>query len=1026
MISDVSIRRPVSTFVLTVMIVALGVFFLRSLSVDLLPDITYPLIRIIIDWKGASPEEIEENILERVEASVATTEDAIEVISSAIEGNGSIEVYFEYGKDMDVALADTRAKLDLVRNELPPDADEPKIYKADPSQLPIIDIALFSKTKDERELRDWAENDLSDYFLGIPGLGAVAASGGRVREIQVVIDREKVERYELSADTILDLLRRENVEYPAGRISDAKREYSVRLLAKFKNVSEIGDIIIANREGRFLRIKDVARVSDAHEEQRVLTRFDGEPSVIVSFLKQPNANTVEVARRIEDRASELRKKGVIPDAVAYEVVSSQASYIEHSIWNVGLSAVIGGILAMLTIWFFLHDLRRTLVIAVAIPVSILGTFILMGLFGVTLNIFSLGGLVVAVGMLMDNSIVMLENITRHQRDASCMAEAAHIGSEEVAGALVASSFTNVAAIIPFFLITGIAALLFRDMVVTVMVAFILSLLVSLTVVPCLAAHLFRMKRAVQGRDFSRRFMEKVAAIYRRALGLALNHRAAILGGAAALFVMSLFLIGVLGSEFLPQIDDGRITVKLKLPIGSSLEQTDAAVKEIEAIVGKMPGVDNLSSMIGGYWQRRNVYEKANEAEITVELVEKSKRPLSTGEFIRKLRKKLKEISIPGAKKKVMPTKLRGIKKTSTSDIDIRVRGHDFGALFNIAEEIQRRIKDVEGVANLDTSIDFSKPEIHVTLDREKLGDFGLTAEDVSDVARVSVDGMVSTQFTDKSRNVDYDVRVLADPLIVSSAEAIEDTPIYPPSGAPVKLGEVAKVEVSEGPVQIDREDQVRLISVLADAEGRNVGKVTEEVKARLKGLTLPSGYVMEFGGEEEAVKESSGQLMVVVALAIFLVFVVMAVLYESLLDPLIIMMTVPLAVIGSFLLLALTGTSFGATVFLGLILLVGIVVNNAIVLVDFINGLRRGKGHSVLDAVIEGASLRLRPILMTSITTIVGLMPLALGWGEGLEMLRPLAITVAGGLAASMFLTLFVIPCVYTVFHRGSEAGKMI
>ncbi|MBL7150976.1 MAG: efflux RND transporter permease subunit [Candidatus Omnitrophica bacterium] len=1017
-LSDISIKRPVGVFVLTLMVVVLGVFFLRGLSVDLLPRITYPLVRIIIDWKGASPEEIEENILKKVEASVATTEDAIQVISSAIEGNASIEVYFEYGKDMDVALADTRAKLDLVRNELPPDADEPKIYKADPSQLPILDIALSSETKDERALRDWAENDLSNYFLGIPGLGAVVTSGGRVREIQVLFNQEKVQKYELSTEKILDLLRLENIEFPAGRISDTKKEYSVRVLAKFKDASEIGGIIIANREGRFIKVKDVAEVADSYEEQRVLTRFNGKPCVTLSFLKQPNANTVEVVSKINKRANELLKKKIIPDDVNYAVASSQSYYIENSIKNVGSSAVIGGILAMLAIWFFLHNIKRTLVIAIAIPVSILGTFILMGLSDVTLNIFSLGGLVLAVGMLVDNSIVMLENITRHQSDAANPLEAAHVGSKEVTSALIASTLTNLAAIVPFFFIKGIASLLFRDMVVTVTVAFIISLFVSLTVVPCLSAHLFKSRKEADDDNFNKKIIKKGTAVYRKFLKVVLRHRGIVIGGVTVLFIASILLAGTLGREFLPQIDDGKISVKVKLPVGSALEKTDAIVRKLEGIINTMPGVKKVYSMVGGYWQRRNVYEKANESDIVIELAEKSKRLLSTGAVIKKLQKQLKENPIKGAQIKVMRTPLRGIKKTSTSDIDIRIRGYNLDTLFEIAKDIQSRIKDVEGLGNLDVSVDFSRPEIHIFLNREKLSDFGLTAKYLSDVARTHVDGLVSTQFTDKERNVDYDIRVLADPITVSSKEAIENAPIYPPSGVEVKLKEIATVEVSEGPVQIDRQDQVRLIEVTGDAAGKNVGKITDEIKKRLSTLILPAGYYLEYGGEEESAKESNAQLIIVIALAVFLLFVVMAVQYDSLIDPVIIMVTLPLALIGAFLLLAITRTPFGATVFLGLILLVGIVVNNAIVLVEYINNLRKEKQLAVYDAVIEGASLRVRPILMTSITTIIGLSPLVFGWGEGLEMLRPLAITVVGGLSVSMMLTLFVIPCVYTVFHK--------
>jgi len=1021
-LSDISIKRPVGVFVLTLMVAVLGVFFLKGLSVDLLPQFTYPLIKINIDWKGASPEDIEENILKKVEASVATTEDAIQVISSAIEGNASIEVYFEYGKDMDVALADTRAKLDLVRNQLPPDADEPKIYKADPSQLPILDIALSSETKDERALRDWAENDLSNYFLGIPGLGAVVTSGGRVREIQVLFDQEKVQKYELSTEKILNLLRAENIEFPAGRISDTKKEYSVRLLAKFKGPSEIANIIVANREGRFIKIKDVAEVADSYEEQRVLSRFNGKPSVMLSFLKQPNANTVEVISKIEKKAKELKNKKIIPDDVDYTVASSQSYYIENSIENVSSSAVMGGILAMIVIWFFLHNIKRTLVIAIAIPVSILGTFILMGLSDVTINMFSLGGLVLAVGMLVDNSIVMLENITRHQSDAKNPMDAAHIGSKEVTSALIASTLTNVAAIVPFFFIKGMASLLFRDMIITVTVAFIISLVVSLTVVPCLSAHLFKNKKEADNDNFTKKIIEKGTSAYKKLLKGVLRHQVIVMFGVVALFIASLLLARTLGSEFLPQIDDGKITIKVKLPVGSALEKTDAVVKKLEDIINTMPGVKKVSYMVGGYWQGGKVWEKANESDITVELAEKAKRPLATGVVIKKLQKQLKDNPIQGAKIQVIRSKLRGIHTTSTYDIDIRIRGYNLDTLFGIAKDVQGRIKDVEGLGNLDISVDFSRPEIHISLNREKLNDFGLTAREVSDIVRTSVDGLVGTQFTDKERNVDYDIRVLADPLIVSSKEAVENTPLYPPSGVEVKLKEVANVTVSEGPVQIYREDQVRLIEVTGDAVGKNVGKITDEIKKRLSNLTLPAGYSLEFGGDEEAAKESNLQLIIVIALAVFLLFVVMAVQYDSLIDPVIIMVTLPLALIGAFLLLAITRTPFGATAFLGLILLVGIVVNNAIVLVEYINSLRKEKHFAVYDAVIEGASLRIRPILMTSLTTIVGLLPLVFGWGEGLEMLKPLAVTVVGGMSVSMLLTLFVIPSIYILFyHRKSK-----
>jgi len=556
------------------------------------------------------------------------------------------------------------------------------------------------------------------------------------------------------------------------------------------------------------------------------------------------------------------------------------------------------------------------------------------------------------------------------------------------------------------------------MVVTVTVAFIISLFVSLTVVPCLSAHLFKNRKKADDDNFNKKIIEKGTGVYKGMLKSVLRHKLIMIAGIIFLFAASAFFVRSSGREFLPQIDDGKISIKVKLPVGSALEKTDAVVRQLEEIVNTMPGVKKVYAMVGGYWQRRNIYEKANESDIAVELAEKSKRPLPTGSVIKKLQKQLKENPIKGAKIKVMRTPLRGIKKSSTSDVDIRIRGYNLDKLYEIAQDIQGKVKDVNGLENLDISVDFSRPEIHIFLKREKLNDFGLTAKNVSDFIRTSVDGLVGTQFTDKERNVDYDIRVLADPSAISSKEAIENTLIYPPSGVEVKLKEVASVEVSEGPVQIDREDQVRLIGVTGDAAGRNVGQITDEIRKRLSPIELPAGYFLEYGGEEEAAKESNLQLIIVIALAVFLLFVVMAVQYDSLVDPLIIMVTLPLALIGAFLLLAITKTPFGATVFLGLILLVGIVVNNAIVLVEYINNLRKEKQLAVIDAVIEGAALRVRPILMTSLTTIIGLLPLVFGWGEGLEMLKPLAITVVGGLSVSMLLTLFVIPSIYTAVHR--------
>jgi len=458
-----------------------------------------------------------------------------------------------------------------------------------------------------------------------------------------------------------------------------------------------------------------------------------------------------------------------------------------------------------------------------------------------------------------------------------------------------------------------------------------------------------------------------------------------------------------------------------LPTGTALQVADPLTRKLENIIKATPGVKTIYTMSGGYWLRRNIYEKANESEIQVQLVDKSVRPLPTAQAMKILQKKIKEENLPRAKVKVMRTPLRGIRTTSTSDVDIRVKGYNLDTLYGIATDIHGRIKDVAGLSNTDVSLDFSEPELHVILDRKKMNDLGLSAKSVADTLRMAVYGAVNTQFTDTALSADYDIRLLVNPVTLNTRQSVEDIALYPRSGAKVRLKDVAKVKVAEGPVQIDRENQVRLIGVTGDAGGKNVGVLTGEIKKRLSSLKLPEGYTLEYGGEAESMSESNRQLLVVIALAIFLVFAVMAVQFESFVDPLVIMASLPLALVGAVALLFITRTPFGATVFLGLILLVGIVVNNAIVLIEYIHTLRREKGLSVYDAVSEAAPVRLRPILMTSLTTIVGLIPLALGWGEGLEMLRPMAIVMIGGLLSAMLLTLLVVPSLYITLHRGGK-----
>jgi CzcA family heavy metal efflux pump len=1017
-LSDISIKRPIGMLVISAVIVIMGLFFLQRLSVDLVPRITYPMVRLVINWKGVSPEQIEENITQKVERQIAKTEDVISLLSNTKEGSVSMDIYFEFGKDMDVALQDVRAMLDLVRKDIPPDADEPILFKADPTTLPVLELAVYSSVKDEIYLRQWAENDLSNYFMGIPGLASVVASGGKIREIDIIFKPELLQRYELTTTEVLQALKEENIEYPSGRITSPDKEFMLRVVNKFNSVKDIEEVIIKNREGRPIAVKDIAKVTDTHEEQRLYTRFNQTPCVLLGFSKQYNANTVSVCEKIEKRAKELKRQGIIPPDINLKTANSQAYYIRSSIDNVGSSLILGAFLAMLVIWMFLHRWQYILIISISIPVAVLGTIMLMGLTDLTLNLFSLGGLVLGVGMLVDNSIVVLENIVRHQREQPDPLEASRIGSREVFSAVVASTTTTIVAIIPFLILKGLAALLFKDLVLTVMISIFMSLLVAITVVPSLTA---RIKKQNKPHLTSKRqaLMDWLIMHYKKALTLALAHKWKVILMISIAFLATIFMISHLGSEFLPKIDDGKVTIKVKLPTGTPLAKTDSIIRKVEDLVISLPGVETVYVMSGGYWERKMTYEVSHQGNIDIQLVDKAKRPVPTHKFIKMLQEKLKELKIPKAKFKVIPSQIRGIKTTSTTDIDVRIKGYNIDTLYKLSEEVESKIKDIKGLSNLDISVDYSKPEMHVTIDRQSAGNFGLSTKQVADILRTTVDGWVSTEFTDNTVNLDYDIRMLADRNTFTGKESVENIALYPPNKAPIKLKDIASVRITNRPVEINRENQIRYIAVTGDVVGRNVGEAGQEVIQKLSDMKLPEGYTIYHSGEAESIKESRKTLIILIILAILLVYAVMAIQFESLLDPLVILFTIPLSLIGAVWALYITGIPFGATAELGLILLAGYVVNNGILLVEFIKILRQEQGMSLLESVLNAPPLRLRPILMSSGTTIAGLLPLAIGWGEGMEMLRPLAISVIGGLTVSMFLTLFVIPSLYLVFHRG-------
>lgn len=1024
-----AITHPVGTITISLGICVVGLALGTNLAVDLLPKIIYPQVRASVTYPGVDPEVMEQTVTKPLETRLATTENAILITSESSEGRSGVDVHFSYGTNVDFALRDASTKLDQARGALPRDVDPPVIFKFDPSQIPVLQFAVSSPTRDEAWLKRWCEDALAKQLLTVEGVASVDVAGGLDREIQVVVDPERLRSYGLTVSELLSRIQEENVDISGGRVSSATREVLTKTKGKFRSVADIERVRIPLRSGGEVALTDIARVLDTHRDNRVYVRLNGKPAVQVAISKQPDANTVAVVDGCNRVLARLHAEGFFPPDVTSQVVEDQAFYVRAAVSGVGNAALVGGALAMVVVFLFLRSLRRTVIIGLAIPLSILGCLALMGVSGMTLNLMSLGGLALGIGMLVDNAIVMLENIDRHQRRGEDALEATHQGAAEVASAVAASTLTNLAAVVPFLLISGLAALIFRELLLTISFAILVSLLVALTLVPMLSGQLFRLK-ARRSRLEEVAFLrwvpavvERLEGLYRRQLPWVLRHRGWVLAGAFLAFFLSLWGMGQLGNEFLPPVDDGRVRVFLRFPPDTSVEVTNRAVKEAERLVSSLPEVKQVFAVAGGGIWGRGVNVNPAVGSMVVELTPRRKRSMSAAEWVQMAQERLKDLpALKDAQVRVSPPRIRGLRTgTSTEDIEVKIFGEDLATLERLGNDLAAQLARLPGLVNVDSSYQRTAPELRVEVDRVRAATLGLDVGEVGRTVRTAVGGTVATRLTEQDR--EFDVRVRFPRELVQSASELGSVPLFPRTGVPVRVRDVARIYESSSPQTILRENQNRLVRVTAQALPSvwSTGEATAAVRKVLAGFALPEGYTVRFGGQEETIAENRRIFLTMIGLAVFLVFAVMAVQYESFSLPLAIMGAIPLALVGVVGALALAGLPVSAPVMLGMILLAGIVVNNGILLVEYIE-LRRKTGLEPVAAILEAAPLRVRPILMTVGTTVVGMLPLALNPAEGAELMSPLAVAVIGGLTVSTALTLFVVPSLYLVLFRMREA----
>jgi len=1024
-IVSLAVRRRVSVVMAALAVIAFGLVGYNRLSLELFPDITYPSITVQTDFPDTAPQEVENLVTRPVEEAVGVLRGLQTIHSVSRAGMSEVTLEFEWGSDMDLLSMEVREMLD--RLVLPDEATDPVVLRFDPSLDPIIRLALAGDS-DLTTLRRLADRQIKQDFETVKGVAAAGIKGGLEEEIQIEIDQERLAALGIPLDRVRQVVGVSNVNLPGGALRGRDSQYLIRTINEFQDVEEIANLIIVHNEGASVRLRDVATVRWGSREREEITRVNGHESVEISFYKEGDANTVTVARRLRERIAEWQD-GKLPEGASLTVLFDQSQFIQQAVDEVRNAALIGGVLAIIVLFLFLKDARSTLIIATSIPISVIATFIAMYKMDISLNIMSLGGLTLGIGMLVDNSIVVLESIFRKRKEGQSLFASAVNGTSEVGGAVVASTLTTVAVFLPIVFVEGVAGQLFRDQALTVTFSILASLVVAVTVIPMLSAAGGRLPRADRvaetlkessagnspaetGSDLTLGWFSK---LYDRLLKGSLRFRYLTLLVGFGLFFAALGAVGLLGTELIPELSEGEFFFEVKLPEGASLAATDRSIKLMETAAGSETAVDRYyatvgSRLVSGGMSLNTKAENLGQLNLVMKDRSDSEGELAVAERLRQEFSALPDLEIKFGRPSYFSLK---------TPIEVLIFGDDLDLLRSYSLELVGKMNAVPGLVDVRSSLEAGNPELQIVFDRERLAALGLDMGVLSETLKNRVLGVVPTKFKEQDRQIDIRIRNRE-----SNRQTVNDVRnlIIPgPNGEPLRLLSVARVTEARGPAEIHRLQQQRAAVISANLDGRGLGAVINDVQRVMDDMPRTAGLSLDLGGQNKEMQVSFGSLRFAILLAIFLVYLVMAATFESFLHPFLVLFTIPLALVGVVAGLLATSTQITVIVLIGTVMLVGIVVNNAIVLIDTINRLRRD-GVAKREAVIKAGHIRLRPILMTTLTTILGLMPMALAWGEGAELRSPLAITVASGLALSTLLTLVVIPAAYLVVP--SRVGK--
>lgn len=1019
-LTSLSVDRPVAISMVLIALVILGLFSLPRLAVDLFPDMELPVLVVVTNYEGADPAEVEKVITKPLESAVGTVANLDSIRSTSSTGNSLVVMMFKWGTDIDNAANEVRDKIDRYRSMLPDDAGTPMIIKMDPSSMPIMAYSISGRDIDE--LTDIAEDVIQSNLERVEGVASVQLYGGQEREFQVLLDRAKMEAYGLTVSQVMAAIAGDNITGTAGSVQQGRSEMAIRVRGDYTSGDDLSNIQVSLATGGTIKLSDIADIKDTYKETTQMGYVNGKQALALILFKASGENTVQVAEVAKAEIERLNK--ILPDDIELTEVMDTSQYIRDTINTVIEHALLGAILAVIILFMFLRSVRSTVVVITVIPFAIIATFTMMFFADQTINLLSLGGLALGLGSLVDFSIVVLESIFRYRENGYNAIDAAKSGSAEVGSAVVASAMAQCVVFAPMIFVEGLAGILMGPMALTVVISHIAALFAALTLTPMMSSRLLKNvtpstvlpegKTANPLILFNRGFA-KLTKRYSRLLNWSLEHRKTVIIVTLALLVASLAALPLAGMEFMPSMDQGEMTLTIELPPGTSLEETRQVTADVEEIIAReLPDNKLIFSRVGTSDMAGMGTSNSNEASIYLKLLPVNERDYSVEQAAEKLRTALADIPDATIRVEVSQTMSTG------KPIEITIKGDDMEVLAELGALVAQAIEEVEGVRNVTNSLDEERAEVQVSVNREHASIYGLSASQIMSAVRVAFDGQIVGQVRTGDNEVDIRLKYADD--YDETMDQLESLMITSPSGARVALSSVADINVVDAPMEISRMDQSRIVSIQADITGRDLGSINQDIETLLSSMAFPAGYTYEIGGQTEDMMEAFGQLVLALILAIVLVYMVMAAQFESLFYPFVVMFAVPPTIVGVALGLLVTGISLSVAALIGCIMLVGIVLNNSIVLIDYVNTLRK-RGLERDEALKQAGPIRLRPILMTASVTVLAMLPLAFGVGEGSEGMKPMAVVISFGLTLSTLITLVFVPVVYAVFD---DVGKKI